>query len=91
MGNYPGLSENDVYLGIMPLNHVGGITCTITAAMLTGATVVLRQAFSPSGTLRALDADGVTLFAGVPTMWTLMLADPLIEGVARDRLQEIGL
>ena len=87
VGNYPGLSESDVYLGIMPLNHVGGITCTITSAMLTGARVVLQQAFSPSAALRALDADGVTLFAGVPTMWTLMLGDPLIEGVAKDTLR----
>lgn len=89
VANYPGLSENDVYLGLMPMNHVGGLTCTITSAMLTGAKVVLQQAFSPSGALRALDAHGVTLFAGVPTMWMLMLADPLIKDVAKDVVRYI--
>lgn len=89
VANYPGLGADDVYLGIMPLNHVGGITCTITSAMLTGAKVVLQQAFSPSGALAAVSAHGVTLFAGVPTMWTLMLADPLLQSVSRDRLRYI--
>lgn len=87
VANYPGMSVHDVYLGIMPLNHVGGLTCTITAAVLTGAKVVLQQAFSPSAALRAVHDHGVTLFAGVPTMWMLMLADPLLPEVAKDKLR----
>lgn len=89
VANYPGLCADDVYLGVMPLNHVGGITCTVTSAVLTGAKVVLQQAFSPSGALVAVGAHGVTLFAGVPTMWMLMLADPLLRELPRDGLRYI--
>lgn len=66
---------DDVYLCVMPLNHVGGITCNITAALRTGSTVVLPEAFSPAAALEAIATHGVTVFAGVPTMWSLMLAD----------------
>lgn len=68
-----GTSARDVYVGVMPLNHVGGITCTITAALLSQASVVLQPTFSPAATLEAIAANEATVFAGVPTMWTLML------------------
>lgn len=69
-----GTTTDDLYVGVMPLNHVGGITCTITAAMATRSTVVLQPGFSPGQTLEAIATNGATLFAGVPTMWNLMLA-----------------
>ena len=68
-------TPDDVYVGVLPLNHVGGITCTVTSALLTGSTVALEPAFSPRGMLAAIAAHRVTVAAGVPTMWTLMLAD----------------
>lgn len=71
-----GTTSDDVYLCVMPLNHVGGITCSVTGALLTASSLVLPPAFSPAGTLADLERHGVTLFAGVPTMWSLMLADP---------------
>ncbi len=71
-----GTTSADVYLCVMPLNHVGGITCSITAALLTRSAVVLPRAFSPAGTVADLDRYGVTIFAGVPTMWSLLVSDP---------------
>ncbi len=68
-----GTGPDDVVVGVMPLNHVGGLTVTVTAALLSGATVVLLPAFSPAGALDALEQHQATLFAGVPTMWKLML------------------
>src|SRR5699024_2934557 len=47
--------HDDVYLGVMPLNHVGGLTCTITAALVTCATVVLPAAFSPKAARAAME------------------------------------
>ncbi|GAA1385762.1 long-chain fatty acid--CoA ligase [Pseudonocardia kongjuensis] len=75
-GSRPG----DVMLGVMPLNHVGGLTCTVTATMLAGGTVVMPPGYSPGGALRSLAADRVTVFAGVPTMWSLMLSHPDFPG-----------
>lgn len=71
-----GTTSEDVYLCVMPLNHVGGITCSVTSALVQGSTLVLPQAFSPAGTLADIERHRVSLFAGVPTMWSLMLSHP---------------
>ena len=81
-------SHDDVYLGVMPLNHVGGLTCTITAALVTCSTVVLPAAFSPKAALAAMEHYGVTIFAGVPTMWQLMTGD---ETLADRNVQSVRL
>ena len=71
-----GLRASDVAIGTMPLNHVGGITCTVSTALLTASSVVLLPAFDPVGTLAAIDAHRATVFGGVPTMYLLMLSHP---------------
>jgi acyl-CoA synthetase (AMP-forming)/AMP-acid ligase II len=71
-----GTQPDDVLLGVMPLNHVGGLTCTVTAAMLGRSTVVMPAAFSPAGAIEAMAEQRVTVFAGVPTMWSLILGHP---------------
>ena len=68
-----GLGPDDVLLGHMPLNHVGGITCTVTAALVAGASVALLPAFSPAAALRAVETHRVTVLPAVPTMYVLML------------------
>jgi fatty-acyl-CoA synthase len=68
-----GTDEQDAYASAMPLNHVGGITCTITSALIGGSSVLLAPAFSPAGALRDISERGATVFSGVPTMWTLVL------------------
>ena len=65
----------------MPLNRVGGLTCTVTAAMLGRSTVVMPAAFSPAGAIQAMAEQRVTVFAGVPTMWSLILAHPGFAGL----------
>jgi fatty-acyl-CoA synthase len=57
----------------MPLNHVGGLTCTVTTALAGRATVVLACTFSPATAVRDIVEHRATAFAGVPTMWTLVL------------------
>lgn len=80
-------TEEDVYMGLMPLNHVGGITCTITAALVAGSAVVLEEAFSPGRALEVLNTHGITTFGGVPTMWKLMLAHEAIAHVDKQALR----
>lgn len=81
-------NQDDVYLGVMPLNHVGGLTCTVTAALMTSSTVVLQAAFSPKAALAAMEDYGVTIFAGVPTMWQLVTSD---ETLADRNVQSVRL
>ncbi|NED51417.1 long-chain fatty acid--CoA ligase, partial [Micromonospora aurantiaca] len=62
------MTDADVLLGHLPFNHVGGITCTIMAALVSGGSVVLLPAFSPDGALRAIERHRVTFLGAVPTM-----------------------
>ncbi|PRX01275.1 UNVERIFIED_ORG: fatty-acyl-CoA synthase [Actinomadura viridilutea] len=68
-----GLGAGDVQLGHLPFNHVGGITCTVMTALVSGGSVALVPAFGPDASLRALERHRVTVLAAVPTMYVLML------------------
>ncbi|TNY37185.1 long-chain fatty acid--CoA ligase [Thermomonospora catenispora] len=68
-----GMTRDDVLLGHLPFNHVGGITCTVLAALVSGASVALLPAFSPDGALRAIERHRVTWLNAVPTMYVMML------------------
>ena len=70
-----GLRPDDRFLATMPFTHVGGLTCTLLSALVAGSEVVLTPGFSPAGALRDVVEHAVTVFAGVPTMWTLLLRE----------------
>jgi long-chain acyl-CoA synthetase len=61
-----GFGPEDAVLGVLPLAHAFGQTCTLNAAMLTGARLVLAERFAP--------LDGVTVLVGVPSMYARLLA-----------------
>ncbi|WP_329520233.1 class I adenylate-forming enzyme family protein [Spirillospora sp. NBC_01491] len=67
------MRDDDVQLGHLPFNHVGGITCTIMAALVSGGSVALLPAFGPQAALRAIERHRVTFLSAVPTMYVLML------------------
>lgn len=67
------MGQGDVLLGHLPFNHVGGITCTVMAALVSGASVALLPAFGPDEALRAIARHRVTFLNAVPTMYVLML------------------
>ena len=64
-----------------PLNHVGGITCGITAFMLAGACIELVPEFKADTVLEMAARNPPTLMTGVPTMLTLLLMSPKIREV----------
>ncbi|WP_407727710.1 class I adenylate-forming enzyme family protein (plasmid) [Rhodococcoides fascians] len=67
---------DDVTIGHMPLNHVGGMTCTVAAAMVAGSKVALLPRYSPTTALQAIARHRVTIFNGVPTMYAMMMGLP---------------
>lgn len=73
------LAGEDVYIASLPLNHVGGITCTITTAMVQRSSVVLIPGFRPDLVLEAIEKHRVTVFGGVPTMYVMMFSFPEFE------------
>jgi long-chain acyl-CoA synthetase len=63
----------DVVLGCVPLCHAFGMTCVLGAAISTGATLVLLPRFDPGKALEMVAAERVTVFEGLPSMYTAML------------------
>jgi long-chain acyl-CoA synthetase len=68
-----GLEESDVVLGTLPLFHVFGQTCAMNATVFKGGTIALMPRFEPEAALKAIQAAGVTVFYGVPTMYQYLL------------------
>ncbi len=70
------LEPDDVVFGGLPLFHSFGQTCTLNAGLSAGASLVLLPRFD-AGQAAALVAErGVTVFAGVPTMYSALLHLP---------------
>lgn len=75
-------SPDDVILGVMPFNHVGGLSCTFASSLWSGAGVHLLPRFHPDLIAPAINDGGVTMFVGVPTMYSLTLDSGVL--TARD-------
>jgi long-chain acyl-CoA synthetase len=71
-----GLDERTVMLGALPLFHAFGQTCGLNATIAVGGTLTLIPRFDGAKALDVIRRDGVTVFEGVPTMYSAMLHDP---------------
>jgi len=69
-------SPDDVIMGCLPLFHVFGLTCSLNAGVLSGALLTLIPRFDGGKALDVIERDGVTVFEGVPTMFSAMLHQP---------------
>jgi long-chain acyl-CoA synthetase len=67
------LTSDDVMMGCLPLFHVFGLTCGLNAAVVTGACLTLLPRFDATKAISMVGRDGVTIFEGVPTMYSGML------------------
>ncbi|MEU6559487.1 class I adenylate-forming enzyme family protein [Nocardia nova] len=70
------IDDSDILPLAVPLNHVGGITCCLLAALTVGARVVLLETFTAAKVLELLRSGSLTVWVGVPTMHTLLLNHP---------------
>jgi long-chain acyl-CoA synthetase len=66
----------DVIMGCLPLFHVFGLTCGLNAALVSGACLTLLPRFDPGAALDMISRDRVTVFEGVPTMYSALLHHP---------------
>ena len=71
---YWGFSDKDVLLHTLPIFHVHGLFVAVGCALLSGAKMLFHAGFDAD---KALDAmDHATVFMGVPTYYTRLLASP---------------
>ena len=70
------LGVNDMIFAGLPLFHSFGQTCTMNAAVCSGAAITLLPRFDPAKALEILERDRCTVFEGVPTMYGALLHHP---------------
>lgn len=68
------IDSHDVVMGALPLFHVFGLTCGLQCSVLAGATLALIPRFDPDAAVQMIERCGVTVFEGVPTMYSALLA-----------------
>jgi long-chain acyl-CoA synthetase len=71
-----GADEHDVLLGALPMFHAFGQNCVLNVAIRLGATVSLVSRFDAGVVLETFSRDRVTIFEGVPTMYSALLHYP---------------
>jgi long-chain acyl-CoA synthetase len=70
-----GFVPDDAVLAALPLSHAFGQTCTLNAAVMAGARLVLVPRFDARAVRAMLGRERVTVHAGVPSMYAALLAD----------------
>ncbi len=70
------VSEEDVFLTVLPMFHAFAATVMFLEPLSLGATIVVEPRFAPDLVLKAITDHRVTLFAGVPTMFAVLAAVP---------------
>ncbi len=73
------LREDDVGIAVLPLFHIFGQTTVMNAGIYAGNTIAMVPRFEPETALETIRRTGVTVFAGVPTMYQYLLRHPSAE------------
>ncbi|MCA9904556.1 MAG: acyl--CoA ligase, partial [Anaerolineae bacterium] len=67
------LAHDDTYLCVFPLFHAGGLFAYVSSQVVFGNTTILTRQFDPAQVLDLIARAQVTVFAGVPTLYPLMM------------------
>lgn len=70
------LTEEDVFLAVLPLFHAYGGTVLFWEPLSLGASIVVEPRFVPDALLTAILQHRVTMFAGVPSMYAVLAGTP---------------
>lgn len=70
------VTHNDIYLCVFPLFHAGGLFAYVSSQVIFGNTTILTRQFDPEQVLKLIEREQVTIFAGVPTMYQMMMQSP---------------
>jgi len=62
-----------VMIATLPLFHSFGQTAVQNVSIAAGGTITMLPRFTPEDALKIMERDGVTVFAGVPTMYFALL------------------
>lgn len=71
-----GATAHETFLTALPLFHIYGMTTSMTVPICLAAKMVLMPRFEPAKALGTIEKHRVTVFCGVPTMYSTLLANP---------------
>lgn len=73
MEEVSGFTSEDNFLAVLPMFHSFGWATSVLFPLYIGATITILDAFKPKEVLQVLADEGVTIFCGVPSMFTVLL------------------
>jgi long-chain acyl-CoA synthetase len=71
-----GATAKEVFLTVLPLSHIYGLTTSLNVPVVLAAKIVLLSRFDPVKAFNAIQRHKVTVFCGVPTMYQTLLDHP---------------
>jgi len=66
----------DTFLNIFPLFHAGGLFAFSLPILIQGGAVIQTKKFDPAQALDLIEAERVTIFGGVPTVFQMLTTAP---------------
>ncbi len=78
-GNGRSWQPDDRVIGVLPLFHIYMLTTVLLRCLKGGVEIMLRLRFDAAQTLDDIERGRATVFAGVPTMFIAMAAQPGID------------
>lgn len=72
VSEYLNLTERDVILSLLPFSFDYGLNQALTA-LLVGGTLVIQRSLFPPDICNAVQREGITGLAGVPTLWLQLI------------------
>ena len=73
MDDVSDFGQDDNFLAVLPMFHSFGWTVCILLPFYLGCTVTIMDNFRPKDMLQALSTQGITVFCGVPSMFSVLL------------------
>ncbi|MFQ5643112.1 MAG: class I adenylate-forming enzyme family protein [Thiogranum sp.] len=73
--------ESDRILAVVPMFHAHGFGNCLLASACSGATMVVLSSFKRKPALSTLADKGITIFPGVPFMFSILADSPSIKGM----------
>jgi long-chain acyl-CoA synthetase len=71
-----GTVAQETFLTALPLFHIYGMTTSMNVPICLAAKMALLPRFDPQMALESIQRHRVTVFCGVPTMYSVLLANP---------------